>query len=63
MSNPVHGPDTRAIPFRGAQPFGMLPDLVVGGALDLAADEQLWVPQAPGVTFRPLLLPSARDIS
>jgi 2,4'-dihydroxyacetophenone dioxygenase len=50
------GPDTRAIPFRGAQPFGMLPDLVIGGALELAADEQLWVPQGPGVEFRPLLL-------
>jgi 2,4'-dihydroxyacetophenone dioxygenase len=50
------GPDIRAIPFRGAQPFGMLPDLIVDGAPDLGADEQLWVPQGPGVTFRPLLL-------
>jgi hypothetical protein len=34
----------------------MLPDLVIGGALELAADEQLWVPQGPEVEFRPLLL-------
>lgn len=47
---------TRAIPFRGRQPFGMLPDLVVARALDLEGDDQLWVPQGPDVTFRPLLL-------
>lgn len=49
-------PGDRATPFRGEQPFGMLPDLVVGGALDLDAAPELWVPQSPDVTFRPLLL-------
>ena len=44
------------VPFRGPQPPGMVSDLVVPGALDLDADERLWVPQAPGVAFRPLLL-------
>lgn len=43
-------------PFRGEQPVGMVPDLVVPSALDLDADEQLWVTQSPGVSFRPLLL-------
>lgn len=50
------GPDPRAVAYRGEQPFGMLADLVVSGALDLDADERLWVPQGPDVTFRPLLL-------
>lgn len=43
-------------PFRGRQPFAMVSDLVVPGALDLDADDRLWVPQAPDVAFRPLLL-------
>jgi quercetin dioxygenase-like cupin family protein len=44
------------VPFRGDQPFGMVSDLVVPGALELDSDERLWVPQAEGVAFRPLLL-------
>jgi quercetin dioxygenase-like cupin family protein len=58
-ARPGRGADDGAdelVPYRGAQPAGMVPDLVVPGALDLDADEQLWVPQAPGVAFRPLLL-------
>jgi 2,4'-dihydroxyacetophenone dioxygenase len=47
--------DTRAIPYHGAQPVGMLADFVEEGALNLDADERLWVPQAPDVKFRPLL--------
>lgn len=46
----------RAVPFRGAQPAGMVPDLVIDDALDLDADDRLWVPQSPDVSFRPLLL-------
>ena len=34
----------------------MVADLVEQGALDLDADDRLWVPQAPDVKFRPLLL-------
>ncbi|MCL3816948.1 2,4'-dihydroxyacetophenone dioxygenase family protein [Aeromicrobium wangtongii] len=56
-------PDTRpdpaeaAIPYRGKKPAQMLDDLVVPGALDIdESDERLWVPQAPDVSFRPLLL-------
>lgn len=45
-----------AIPYRGEQPYGMLEDLVVPQVLGLDCDERLWVPQAPDVTFRPLLL-------
>lgn len=48
--------DEKAEPYRGEQPFGMLDDLVRPGALDLDADPDLWVPQADGVAFRPLLL-------
>lgn len=44
------------VPFRGEQPVGMVPDLVVPAALELDADERLWVPQSPDVAFRPLLL-------
>lgn len=44
-------------PFRGEQPRGMPDDLVVPGALDVdASDDRFWVPQAEGVSFRPLLL-------
>jgi 2,4'-dihydroxyacetophenone dioxygenase len=43
-----------AVPYRAPQPFGMRPELYTPGALSL--DEGLWIPQAPGVWFRPLLL-------
>ena len=49
-------PDTRAIPYRHPQPTAMLPDLLLGGALDIDAEPESWVPQAEGVWFRPLLL-------
>lgn len=45
-----------AVPYRGEKPYGMLEDLVVPQVLGLDCDERLWVPQAPDVTFRPLLL-------
>jgi 2,4'-dihydroxyacetophenone dioxygenase len=45
-----------AVAFRGEQPYGMLPDLVVPDVLDLDGDERDWVPQADGVHFRPLVL-------
>jgi 2,4'-dihydroxyacetophenone dioxygenase len=48
--------DTGRVPFQGSQPYAMRPDLVVLGALDLDADEHLWVPQAERVFFKPLLL-------
>lgn len=46
----------RLVPFRGLQPAGMVPDLVIEGALDLEADDRLWVQQSADVAFRPLLL-------
>lgn len=42
-----------AMPYQGDQPVGMLDDLLEQGALDLDADDRLWVPQAPDVRFRP----------
>jgi 2,4'-dihydroxyacetophenone dioxygenase len=56
-SGQVAGRDTERIPFRGEQPYGMPPDLVELGVLDIdGSDERLWVPQAADVSFRPLLL-------
>lgn len=49
-------PDNRKIPYALPQPFGMVPDVVIPGALDLYCDERLWVPQSPDVSFRPLIL-------
>lgn len=44
------------VAYRKPQPFGMPPDIFLGDGLDLDADERLWVPQAEGVWFRPLVL-------
>jgi hypothetical protein len=48
--------DASKIAYRQPQPFGMMPDIFLGDGLDLDADERLWIPQAEGVTFRPLVL-------
>lgn len=59
MSTPAipHPPrDDSKVAYRQPQPFGMLGDVFMPGALDLDADEHLWVPQAPGVWFKPLIL-------
>ena len=45
-----------AIPYRGEQPFGMVDDLVVPGAIDLDDDARFWVPQSKDVSFKPLVL-------
>jgi len=58
MPSETNGSKTdAATPFQGEQPYGMPADLVVPKIMDLEnTDEKLWVPQAPGVSFRPLLL-------
>ncbi len=56
ISNQAEEQNSQLIPFRGQQPYGMVPDLVVPGALHLDTDERLWVPQAENVSFRPLCL-------
>ncbi|WP_413801923.1 2,4'-dihydroxyacetophenone dioxygenase family protein [Streptomyces iranensis] len=49
--------DGAAVPYRGPRPYGVPDDLVIPHVLELEdADERLWVPQAPDVSFRPLLL-------
>ncbi|MFD2349543.1 2,4'-dihydroxyacetophenone dioxygenase family protein [Nonomuraea ferruginea] len=48
--------DEAAIPYRGPLLPNTVDDLAELGALDVECDERLWVPQAPDVTFRPLLL-------
>lgn len=49
------GIDTSKVPYQKPQPAGMLPDVLVHGALDLDGDEREWVPQSADVSFRPLL--------
>lgn len=48
--------DTSKEAYAKPQPFGMVADVFVPGALDLDGDEKLWVPQADGVWFKPLVL-------
>jgi quercetin dioxygenase-like cupin family protein len=36
--------------------MGMARDVLIAGALELGCDERDWVPQAPDVSFKPLLL-------
>lgn len=48
--------DPRKVAYQKPQPWGMQPDVIIPGALDLDGDEALWVPQAEGVWFRPLVL-------
>lgn len=54
--SPTATPDQLATPYAGPPLPGVVEDLVVPGVLDEEIDERLWVPQAPGVHFRPLLL-------
>lgn len=51
-------PDQAAVPYRGPRLPAVPDDLVIPGIFDIECDERLWVPQAPGVWFRPLLFPS-----
>ncbi len=48
--------DPSRIAYQLPQPIGMLPDVFLSGALDLDGDERGWVPQAPDVAFKPLIL-------
>ena len=52
--------DEAAVPYRGEQPYGIIDDVIVPGALDLDADERLWVPQSKDVSFRPLILSASQ---
>jgi hypothetical protein len=48
--------DLRKIPYQRPQPIGMRPDMLLPAAINLSADEHLWVPQGEGVWFKPLIL-------
>lgn len=48
--------DLSKIAYQLPQPMGMVPDALIAGGLTLDGDEREWVPQAPTVSFRPLLL-------
>jgi quercetin dioxygenase-like cupin family protein len=49
-------PDRAAVPYAGEPLPFVVDDLVLPDVLGADVDERLWVPQAPGVDFRPLLL-------
>ena len=48
--------DSRKIAYQLPQPTGMRPDMLLSDAVNLSADEHLWVPQGEGVWFKPLIL-------
>jgi len=48
--------DPSKVPYQRPQPAGMMPDIFIGGALSLAAEDRDWVPQARDVWFKPLIL-------
>lgn len=48
--------DPSKVAYAKPQPFGMIADIFIPGALDLDGDERAWVPQADGVWFKPLVL-------
>src|SRR4051812_3097546 len=48
--------DTSKVAYQLTQPTGMMPDIFLGGALDLDANERDWVPQSADVSFKPLVL-------
>jgi 2,4'-dihydroxyacetophenone dioxygenase len=48
--------DISKVAYQKPQPFGMLPDVFIGGALDLDGDERDWVAQSDDVSFKPLIL-------
>lgn len=48
--------DDRKIAYSRPQPTAMVADIFLPAAMDLDADDHLWVPQAEGVWFRPLVL-------
>src|SRR3954468_10531853 len=48
--------DTSKVAYQLPQPTGMMPDIFLGGALDLDGDERDWVPQSANVSFKPLVL-------
>lgn len=53
--------DETAVPFRGAQPAFMSPDLIHPGALTAWLDDDaLWVPSTSTVAFKPLLLSASQ---
>lgn len=48
--------DHSKIPYQLPQPFGMVPEIFLGSALDLDGDDRDWVLQAKDVAFKPLIL-------
>ena len=50
-------PDRSKIPYQLAQPFGCLPEVIIKGALDLEDRPGVWINQAEGGDFQPLVFP------
>ncbi len=54
---PANRLDFSKIPYQNPQPAGMLPDIFIGGVLDLdGGDPADWVPQSADVSFKPIVL-------
>ncbi|KAI5458961.1 RmlC-like cupin domain-containing protein [Mariannaea sp. PMI_226] len=53
---PLTQQEESKLAYRGPPLPNVPEDVVVPGALEIECDERLWVPQAPDVWFRPLLL-------
>lgn len=52
----VPTPDQSKVAYQLPQPTSMIPDIYLGGALDLDGDGRDWVPQSDDVAFKPLVL-------
>lgn len=50
------------VPYALPQPWGIQSEVVFGGALDIDAPDALWIPQAEGVDFRPLLFSASQGL-
>lgn len=56
----VPQPDRTKVPYRLAQPYGCLPEVIIKGALDLDATDADWIRQADGVDFKPLVFSASQ---
>lgn len=57
MTNKQRGHPPGVKPYAGQQSFGLVPEMVLPFALTAGLeDDNLWVPQAPDVWFKPLML-------
>lgn len=51
----VQKPDRTKVPYQLPQPTGVMKEVYIHNALNLDSEENDWVPQAEGVSFKPLV--------